>query len=68
MGEEKNMGLVDNFTAEDRVSVKFSVFYRLMKEAAKAEVMKELAIKLDGSKMRGYVIRKLVCEEKENVQ
>ena len=62
------MGLVDNFTAEDRVSVKFSDFYRLMKEAAKAEVMKELAIKLDGSKMIGYVIRKLVCKEKENVQ
>ena len=60
------MGLVDSFTAEDRVSIKFSVFYRLMKEAAKAEVMKELAIKLDGSKMRGYVIKKLVWEEEEH--
>lgn len=30
------MGMADMFSAEDRVDVKFSDFYRLMKEAAKA--------------------------------
>lgn len=33
------MGIADVFNAEDRVSVKFSDFYSLMKEAAKAEIM-----------------------------
>lgn len=33
------MGLADAFAAEDRVSVKFSDFYNLMKEATKAELM-----------------------------
>ena len=32
------MGLVDAFSAEDRVEVKFSDFYRLMRESAKAEI------------------------------
>lgn len=33
------MGLMDCFSAEDRVEVKFSDFYALMKEATKAELM-----------------------------
>lgn len=33
------MGAMDVFSAEDRVEVKFSDFYRLMKEATKAELM-----------------------------
>ena len=33
------MGIVDAFAAEDRVEVKFSDFYRLIREAAKAELM-----------------------------
>lgn len=33
------MGLADAFNAKDRVSVKFSDFYRMMKKAAKAELM-----------------------------
>ena len=33
------MGLVDAFGAEDRVQVKFSDFYTLIKEAAKAELI-----------------------------
>lgn len=33
------MGLVDTFSAEDRVSVKFSDFYALMKQAATAELV-----------------------------
>lgn len=57
------MGLLDSFSAEDRVTVTFSDFYRLMKEAARAEVMEELARKLDGRKMTGDVIKRLVCED-----
>ena len=33
------MGLVDTFSAEDRVDVKFSDFYALMKKAATAELV-----------------------------
>lgn len=32
------MGLVDTFGAEDRVQVKFSDFYKLMKQAAQYEI------------------------------
>ena len=32
------MGLVDAFGAEDRVQVKFSDFYKLMKQAAQYEI------------------------------
>ena len=60
------MGLVDSFAAEDRVSIKISDLYRMMREAAYAEVVEELARKLDGNKMTGYVIKKLVCEEEEH--
>lgn len=38
------MGLVDAFAAEDRVSIKYSDFYRLVKEAAYSEVIKEIAL------------------------
>lgn len=33
------MGLMDAFKNEDRVEVKFSTFYELMKEAVKAELL-----------------------------
>ena len=33
------MGMLDAFTPEDRVQVKFSDFYELMRESAKAEIM-----------------------------
>lgn len=33
------MGLMDAFSSEDRVEVKFSDFYALMKETTKAELM-----------------------------
>ena len=33
------MGLADAFEKEDRVSVKFSDFYRLMRESVKAEFL-----------------------------
>lgn len=33
------MGLVDAFGKEDRVEVKFSDFYKMMRESAKAEII-----------------------------
>lgn len=33
------MGFVDVISAEDRVDVKFSDFYKLMRESAKAELL-----------------------------
>lgn len=57
------MGLLDNITAEDRVSVKISDLYRMLREAAYAEVIEELARKLDGNQITGYVIKRLVCED-----
>ena len=59
------MGLLDSFNAEDRVSVRISDIYRMMREAAYAEVIEDLARKLDGSKMTGYVIKKLVLGKEE---
>ena len=40
------MGIVDAFSAEDRVSVKFSDFYRLMKRAAETETKEEVIRKI----------------------
>lgn len=40
------MGIVDVFASEDRVNVKFSDFYSLMRESSKAELMMN-AIKCD---------------------
>lgn len=40
------MGMADMFSAEDRVQVKFSDFYRLVKESTKAELMTN-AVKCD---------------------
>lgn len=33
------MGIIDTFSKEDRVEVKFSDFYRLMLESTKSELM-----------------------------
>lgn len=33
------MGIIDAFSAEDRVSVKFSDFYAMIQQAAKAEII-----------------------------
>lgn len=57
------MGLVDSFSAEDRVSVKFSDFYKLMKEAARAEVIKEIVLAEDSAFEAGIIIKKLASYE-----
>lgn len=46
MGGEISMGMLDALSAEDRVEVKFTDFYSLMKEATKAELL-ENAIRCD---------------------
>lgn len=33
------MGLIDSFSAEDRIEVKFSDFYNLVKNSTRAEMM-----------------------------
>lgn len=53
------MGLVDAFGAEDRVQVKFSDFYKLMKQAAQYEIAMN-AIGYHGSG-RGFSRKKNVA-------
>ena len=38
-GKEETMGMADMFSKEDRVTVTFTDFYKLMKEAAKCELL-----------------------------
>lgn len=44
--KEVSMGIVDMFSKEDRIEVKFSDFYTLVKESAKCELLMN-AIKCD---------------------
>ena len=60
------MGLIDSFSAEDRVNVKFSDFYNLMKEAARAEMIKDLAIVEKDNWYAGNIIRKLAMNGEEH--
>ena len=55
------MGLVDAISAEDRVDVKFSDFYRLVKEAAQFEIVMR-AIKND---VPHEYMRKMLMDIKE---
>lgn len=56
------MGLVDAFGKEDRVEVTFSDFYKLMKEAVKAE----LVINAINCDVPHCFIRETVTGNKEN--
>lgn len=58
------MGLIDAFNPEDRVDVKFSDFYSLLKTAAKAEVMTEIAMVEENPAKAGSIIKKLAKGEK----
>lgn len=54
------MGIVDVLTTEDRVQVKFSDFYSLVKEATKAEfLMNGIAACVDHSSMYAMATGKL---------
>lgn len=41
--EEKGMGLLDGFTSDGTVDMKYTEFYKLMREAARAELMENAA-------------------------
>lgn len=59
------MGLVDVFNPEDRVEVKFSDFYSLLKTAAKAETITEIAMVEENPAKAGSIIKKLALAKKE---
>lgn len=56
------MGLMDAFDKEDRISMKYSDVYRLLKTAAKAEVISDIAIVETNPAKAGSIIRKLVLK------
>lgn len=58
------MGILDAFNPEDRVSVKFSDFYKLMLEGTKAELMMN-AVKCDVPHQH---IREMMTGNKEPVK
>ena len=60
------MGIIDSFSAEDRVNVKRSDLYRMMKEAAKAEVLKEIVLVEKDNWYAGKIMRLLA--EKDTVE
>lgn len=51
------MGLADFISQEDRVNVKFSDFYKLMQEAAKAE----LIVNALNNNVSTYLMREFLC-------
>lgn len=44
-GRNKTMGLMDAFNPEDRVTVTFTDFYKMMREAARSELLQN-AVKM----------------------
>lgn len=58
------MGLIDAFNPEDRVDVKFTDFYSLLKTAAKAEVITEIVMVEENPLKAGSIIKKLAKGEK----
>lgn len=56
------MGLIDAFDKEDRISMKYSDVYRLLKTAAKAEVISDIAIVETNLEKAGSIIRKLAMK------
>lgn len=57
------MGFMDAISSEDRVGVKFTDFYRMMREAAKAELMMN-AINCD---VPHLCIREMMTGKKESI-
>ncbi len=58
------MGIMDSLEKEDRVQVKISDLYRFMETAARAEIITEIAKKIDGYYVRD-VIKALADTEKD---
>ena len=56
------MGIIDSFAAEDRVNVKFSDIYSLLKSSAASE-LRQNAVKCD---VPHRYIREMISGEREN--
>lgn len=53
------MNLADMFTPEDKVEIKISDLYRFMSEAARAEIIRDIAIVETNPAKAGAIIKKL---------
>ena len=63
------MGLVDAFGAEDRVQVKFSDFYKLMKQAAQYEIaMNAIGCDVPHRYIREMMTRKSEAAEVQRIE
>lgn len=60
------MGLVDVINKEDRVEVKISDLYQFMKEAARGELIQELALCEPNKLKAGDILQKLATYRKES--
>lgn len=65
------MGLMDVFNAEDRLEIKFSDFYNLVKNSTRAEMMmngikNEVDYDAIHRIVTGKPLREAVCENKES--
>ncbi|MBR2674312.1 MAG: hypothetical protein IKE52_02510 [Mogibacterium sp.] len=54
------MGMMDAFEREDRVQIKYSDLFRMMKAAAKAEIIQEIVLAENNCLKAGTMIKKLV--------
>ena len=58
------MGMMEAFEREDRVQIKYSDLFRMMKTAARAEIIEEIVLAESNSLKAGTMIKKLVEYEK----
>lgn len=59
------MGIADMLGKDDRIEIKVSNLYAFMKEAAKGELIQELAMCEPNKLMVGDIMQKLVTYRKE---
>lgn len=52
--------ITDMFTPDEKVTMKHSDFYTLLKEASRAEIIRDLAMCEGNPKKAGTIIKKLV--------
>jgi hypothetical protein len=52
--------ITDMFTPDEKVTLKYSEFYTLLKEASLAETIKDLAMCEESPKKAGAIIKKLI--------
>lgn len=64
MVKENDMGIADAFNPEDRVEIKITDLYRFMEEAARGELIQDLA--MSQGAYAGKVIHDLVTYRREH--